>query len=171
MPSLHCLLSYHKRWKSSCCSHQICTLAAKLYLGPSYIGQPLTYQWSHVSIELWCQNCDIQLTLHVGLTSQQGFQDSQFILMFTMHYALRFTALSNYVLLSACICTYTSGFHVGRDIGFLPPSQSSIPLVLSEFHYNEQNTSGCTNVCIRPLHTSTLTLFPIKKEMHIAVRV
>ena len=155
MPSLHCLLSYHKWWKSSCCSHQICTLAAKLYLGPNYIGQPLTYQWSHVPIDLWCQNCDIQLTLHVGLTSQQGFQASQFILMFTMHYALRFTALSNYVLLSASYVHTHQGFTWGETLVFFPLVR--VPSLLSFQNFITMNKTlvdalMCACALCTPLH-------------------
>ena len=114
----------------SCFSHQICILlnSIKLYLGPSYIGQPLTQQWSHVPIVpiLWHT---FDITCGADVTTRfPSLSIYTHALCTTLHCTEQLCPIVS------LICTYTSGFHMGRDIGSLPPSQSSTPLVLTEFH-------------------------------------
>ena len=130
------------------CSHQIRILlnSIKLYLGPSYIGQPLTQQWSHVPIVpiLWHT---FDITCGADVTTR--FQAFQFILM---HYALRFTALSNYVLLSASYVHTHQGFIWGETLVLFPLVRVPPLLSLQNFIKTLVGALMCACALCTPLH-------------------
>ena len=95
------------------------------------------------------ENCDIHLTLHVGLTSR--FQATQFILI--LNDALN-PMLHVIEQLITSYCQPHMHIHTGRDVGFLSLSQEFHPSCPSRILLNEKNTSGCTNVPFAHLYIS-----------------